>query len=86
MFNISFKSLDNPDAISLTHPTLQDLLIVQIPKALILNDQEGNSLVLDPKSFEEEDSQAFYMSVSLEPQQIKPVETTSKGIQGAASS
>lgn len=68
MFNISFKSLDNPDAISLTHPTLQDLLIVQIPKALILNDQEGNSLVLDPKSFEEEDSQAFYMSVSLEPQ------------------
>jgi hypothetical protein len=67
VFKVNFDSLDNPDAISLIVATVQDLLVVEIPKTLIMNDQSGNSLVLDGSSFDEEDGKAFYVSVSLEP-------------------
>lgn len=36
-FNISFNSLDDPDSVSMTSSTEQDLLIVKIPKKLIMN-------------------------------------------------
>ena len=67
MISVSFDSLDDPAAISLTSSVDQDLLVVQISKALILNGQEGESLVLDKNDFDEEDGSSFYMSSSLQP-------------------
>ena len=64
-FKVSFQSLENPDAISLESGTEQDLLVIQIPKTLILNGQEGESLILDKSDFEEEDSSSFYTSSEL---------------------
>lgn len=39
MVQVGFDSLDDPEAISLTDVTVQDLLVVDVPKALILNGQ-----------------------------------------------
>jgi hypothetical protein len=47
VFNVSFSSLDDPEAISLTSSTEQDKLVLEIPKTLIMNDQTGTSLILD---------------------------------------
>ena len=80
MFNISFASLDNPQAISLSSGTEQDLLVIQISKSLIMNDQEGESLILDKDDFDEEDSSNYYMSSPLQPQEIIPENTSTKSV------
>jgi hypothetical protein len=43
------------------------LLILEIPKSLILNDQEGTSLILSRSDFDEEEDDAFFSSTGLEP-------------------
>ena len=65
VFNISFESLDNPEAISLSSGTEQDLLVIQISKTLIMNDQEGESLILDKDAFDDEDGSNFFLSSPL---------------------
>ena len=80
---VSFKSLDEPESISLHSSVMQDRLVVDIPKKMIINGQEGDSLVLDSSDFEEEDGKSFFMSATLEPQKINPKTSTTKGVQGA---
>ena len=46
-FKVSFDSLDDPEAISLDSGTESDRFVMQISKSLVLNGQEGESLVLD---------------------------------------
>lgn len=84
LFNVSFESLDDPSAISLTSSTVQDSLIVQVPKNLILNGQDGESLVLDSDDFDEEDASNYFLSASLQPQQIQPTSATTANLQAAA--
>ena len=64
-FNVSFTSLDNPEAISLSSGTEQDLLVIQISKSMVVNDQKGESLILDKNDFDDEDGSNFYLSSPL---------------------
>jgi hypothetical protein len=59
--------LPDPDGISLSDSTKNDLFIVQVNKNCVFNDQQGTSLVFDASDFDEEDGTAFYVSVALEP-------------------
>ena len=67
LIEVNFRSLDDMKAISLESGTEQDLLVVEVSKELILNDQLGVSLVLDPEQFDEEDDTSFFISSSLQP-------------------
>ena len=78
---MSFRSLSDPDSISLTSSTKQDLFIIEILKSgcFILNSLQG-SLVLDKSDFDEEDGTAFYSSVPLQPQKIAPKIATTQSV------
>jgi hypothetical protein len=67
IFKVVFDSLDNPQAISLSSSTEQDLLVVQFQKSMIINGQDGVSLILDKSDFNDEDSSSFYGTTTLEP-------------------
>jgi hypothetical protein len=62
---VSFDSIPDPATISLSSGTQADELIVMISKALILNNRDGNSLVLDKNAFEADMGDSFSVSVDL---------------------
>ena len=63
------------------------MFVVEIPKRLILNDQDGTSLVLDKGDFDDQDGKSFFSSTGLEPQEDKPKKGSGKEkIQGAVDS
>jgi hypothetical protein len=77
---VKFDSIPDPDTISLSSSTQGDELIIMISKALIMNNRDGNSLVLDAASFEGDLGDSLSVSVELQPIFTPPTANSEQSI------
>jgi hypothetical protein len=73
---VKFDSIPDPATISLSSGTDLDEMIVMISKSLILNNRDGNSLVLNKNDFEADLGDSFSISVDLQPIFVPPTDPT----------